>query len=161
MDNILHIYVDQLREGHVEQIDTTVEPAILDVNEEDLHFNQPVNIQGEAYLAENMLVLHLDLFTTATIPCAICNRLVESEIKILGFYHAVPLQEIKSKVYDMHHIIRETILLETPTFVECDPKGCPERKDLEKYFKKPHDSSSQTDQDGGEDGYQPFADIKF
>ena len=53
--------------------------------------------------------------------------------------------------------LREAVLLETPTFAECEG-DCPRRKEIAKYLKKPE----KTGPDGKDDeGYHPFADIKW
>jgi uncharacterized metal-binding protein YceD (DUF177 family) len=144
------IYVEQLREGHTELISESFLPDFLEILERDMAFCDPVLIKGEAYLADEMLILHFDIKTSAIIPCSICNEPVKVETHIQEFYHAVPLHEIKTGIYNFKEILRETILLDTPLLAECDQGKCPKRQELQKYFKK---SSTGNE----EEGYQPFA----
>jgi len=152
------IFVEQLRDGHSEALDESFAPEFLDVNERDLKFTDPVAIQGEAYLADDTLVLHVDLKTYATIPCSICNEPVKTPVEIQGFYHAVPIDDIKGGIYNFQEILRETILLETPALSECNQGKCPQRKALEQYLKK---ESSEGKGGQAEEGYRPFADFDF
>jgi len=140
------IFVEQLRDGHSEALDESFAPEFLDVNERDLKFTDPVAIQGEAYLADDTLVLHVDLKTYATIPCSICNEPVKTPV------------DIKGGIYNFQEILRETILLETPALSECNQGKCPQRKALEQYLKK---ESSEGKGGQAEEGYRPFADFDF
>jgi uncharacterized metal-binding protein YceD (DUF177 family) len=157
MDDRFRVFIDQLREGNIEDIDESFSPDFLGINERDLSFTQPIHVKGQVYLAEDVLILHFDINTIATLSCAICNGPTNVEIAIKGFYHAVPLNEIKGAVYDFHEILRETILLEVPILTECNEGKCPQRQTLEKYFKKENAPGSKED----EDGYRPFADFDF
>lgn len=153
MDERFKIYVDQLRDGGTESILEEFSPEFMDVNEKDLKFTDPVKVKGEAYLAEHELVLHLDITTTCIIPCSICNEPVKVPVEITGFYHAVPLNEVKGAIFDFQEILRETILLQTPLLAECKQGKCPQRDSLKKYL-KPQDASNPKDNG---DGYRPFA----
>lgn len=155
MDDRFKIYIDQLRDGEMENLSEDFSPEFLDVNEQDLKFVDPVNLQGEAYLAEDMLMLHLNIKTACLIPCAICNEPVKVPIEVIGFYHAEPLEEIKGGIFHFQEILRETILLNTPILAECKQGKCPQRGPLEKYL-KPESSSNSGESD---DGYRPFADL--
>jgi len=157
IDDRFRIYTEQLREGCTEEIEETLSPDFLEINERDLAFNTPVKIQGQAYFADDLLVIHLDIEATATLPCVVCNASVDVPLEIKGFYHAAPQEEIKNGVYDFREILRETILLETPLLAECKEGNCPERPLLGKFFKKEDPSGSTSD----EGGYQPFADLDF
>lgn len=152
------IFVDQLKKGHVEKIDESFDPDFMLVQEKDLAFEDPIKVKGEAYTAEGELILHLDLATEATLPCSICNGPAKVPIHVKNFYHNEPLAEIKSGVFSMRDVIRDAILLDTPPFAECHEGHCPERKDIEKYLKKP--KSPQADSDL-EDGYKPFEGLKL
>lgn len=156
MEDAFKIYVEQLREGHLEKIEETFPPTFIEVNEEDLSFVDPVTVTGEAYLAENELVLHFDISTMATIPCLICSSPVKEPIEIEGFYHSIPLGEIKGAVYNFKELLRESILLETPARAECNKGKCPQRQTLKKYLKE--ESPKKADNDI-QDGYKPFADL--
>ncbi len=150
------IYTEQLRDGHVEKLAESFPPEFLDVHDKDLSFSAPVEVSGEAYLADDMLVLHLDAHTYGTVPCRICNEPVKVEIAVKGFYHAVPFEEIKTGIFDFHNILRETIVLAAPALAECHQGKCPQRQTMQKYFKKDDVAGNEI-----EDGYQPFADIDF
>ncbi len=154
MDEAFKIYIDQLRDGHAEKISENLSPEFLDVHEEDLSFVDPVDVKGEAYLAENDLVLHLDIHTMATIPCAICNAQVKVPIAMKDFYHTLPAVEIKSAIYNFQEMLRENILLATPLFAECNDGQCPERAELKKFFR-----DEGSDKKSEDEGYHPFADL--
>lgn len=153
MDDRFKIYIEQLRDGQIEAISESFDPSFLEIQEKELDFSDPISVKGQAYLAEDNLILHLDIDTLCSVPCSICNKLVKVEIHIKGFYHAVPVNEIKSGVYNFTEILRETILLEIPLLAECNQGNCPNRKDIEKYLKK--------ERDHNDEGYHPFADFKF
>lgn len=157
IDDRFRIFVEQLRDGSTEEIDEEFAPDFLEIHEKDLSFSKPVTVRGQVYLAEEMLILHFDIHATATLPCAICNEPADVPIDIKGFYHAVPLDEIKGAIYDLREILRETILLEVPNLAECHQGKCPQRDSLKKFFKKEGDPGSKED----EEGYRPFAGLDF
>jgi len=156
MDDQFKIFVEQLREGKEQQIQESLAPDFLDVQDEDLTFDRPVELKGVTYLAEDELILHWDIHTTAKIPCSICNDQVEVPVDITNFYASEALEEIKTGIYNFKDLLRETILLEVPPFVECHGGSCPKRKEFDKYLKKPSESTPEQ-----EDGYQPFADLDW
>lgn len=153
MDDVFKVYVDQLRDGQERQFNDTLSPDFLEIKELDLAFDKPVQLIGSAYLAEHELVLHWDIVTEATIPCSICNEPVMIPIHVKNFYYAVPLSEIKSGIYNIKDLLRETIVLEVPAFTECEGGNCPRRQEIKKYLKE---TSGQEDE-----GYQPFADLDW
>jgi uncharacterized metal-binding protein YceD (DUF177 family) len=149
------IYVEQLRDGHTEELRESFSPDFLEIRERDLAFHDPVDIQGEVYLADEMLILHIDIKTVARMPCIICSEPVKVEVSIPGFYHAVPLNEVKSGIYNFKELLKETVLLETPSLAECCSGKCPQRQELQKYFKK--ESSDEKEEKGHfPEGYHPF-----
>lgn len=154
MEEEFKIFVDRLKHGEVEEIDESYDPSFLAIQEKELVFPEPVNVQGEAYIAEGDLVLRLDIDTKAIIPCRICNNPVNINIGLEGHYHIVPLSEIKSGVYSVKDHIRETLLLETPQFAECDGM-CPEREKLKHFF------SNSKNEDINHPAYQPFQNLKL
>lgn len=156
MDDEFKIFVEQLREGRERKISETLDPAFLDIDEPDLAFEKPVELEGVAYLAENELVLHWDVKAEALISCCICNEKVAVPLHVQNFYYSEPMDEIKSGVYNFKELLRETILIEVPLFVECNGGNCPLRKEYADYLKNPSDS--QPDQ---EEGYHPFADLDW
>lgn len=158
MIDAFKIYVDQLRGGKEEILDQEFSPGFLQISEPDLSFKAPVKVEGTVYLADDELVLNLNVNTFATLPCAICNASVNVPIAIQNSYHAVPVKEIKTGIYDYGDLLRETILLETPQFAECNDGDCPEREKVRKYFKKlPEEGGSSPD----DEGYRPFSDLEW
>lgn len=158
MDDAFKIFIEQLRGGQVEKIHESFKPTFLEVNEQEVSFVDPVLLHGQAYLADNELVLNFDIKTFVTLPCSVCNEPVKKEIAIQGFYHAVPLEEIRSGVYNFKEVLRETILLDIPLFAECNEGHCPHRKEISKFLKPEGQKGSD---DVEEEGYNPFADFDW
>lgn len=156
MDERFRIYVDQLHDGRETSIDEVIEPAFLHINETDLIFKKDVAVQGEAYLASNDLVLHLNVKAEALIPCAICNELVPITINVKDFYFTEPLSEIKSGIFSFEELLRETILIEVPLFAECNEGHCPQRSEMAKFMKEPKGKNGES-----EESYHPFSDLDF
>jgi len=150
MEPDLKVYLDRLQGGKTENIKLALSSTFIDVDEQDLKFKSPVTIKGKAYLANEHLVIHLEVETQSLIPCAVCNKLTCITIRVPEFYHTEELSEIKGKIYQYADPLREAILLEVPSFGECQGR-CPERKELEKY--KPSEGSNDSVQ-------FPFADLK-
>ena len=151
-EDAFQIYIDQLREGQQKKIHETVTVDFLNVLEKDLSFKKNVSVDGEAYLAGDMLVLHLSLAAVAVIPCSVCNEAVDVDITLPEVYHAEPLDEVKSGIFDFQDVVREAILLEVPPFAECNGGRCLKRMEIEKYLASP-------DKTIGDEGYKPFADL--
>lgn len=157
MEDIFKIYVEQLRDGHIEKIAGEITSARLELNDAELRFKDPIELTGEAYLANDALVLNFDVSGKAEIACTICNQPVELDVEVANFYHVEPLDEIKSGVYNFREILREDILLNTPQFAECGG-NCPRREDVKRYLKPITEDPAQKEE---QDGYQPFADLSF
>lgn len=153
MSEALRIYVDRLRTQGTESIQETVPPDFIGIQERELRFADPVQIAGEAYLAQDELVLRLTVDTEAQMPCAICNQLMSLPIHV-ELTHLEPVTGFKRGFFDMGDIIREAVLLEVPLVTECHSGNCPARSEVEPYLKKKKGSGL----DSG-DGYQPFADL--
>lgn len=151
IDDTFRIYIDRLKDDQEQVIEETCSPGFLEITDKELQFDAPVHIDGSAYLAESELVLRLNVSTEAKMPCSICNDWIEIPIQIEDFIHVVPLDEIKTGVYDFKEILREEILVAVPNFIECHDGQCPNRKDIDKFLKK--DSKDQ------DDVYHPFADL--
>lgn len=153
MDDFFNIYVDRLRSGDLENLKRTYAPDFLEIAEQEIRFPEDVMVEGQAYIANDDLVLHLDIETAVMVPCAICNEPIRVPIASRGLYHLVPLKEIKGAVYKMQELLRESILIEVPAFAECNNGNCPHRGELKKYLHQ------KTDEDV-EEGYQrPFKDL--
>lgn len=153
VEDAFTLFVDRLRGGNTEEIKGDFSPDFLGVHEEDLVFDNKVKVKGEVYLTDDSLVIRVDITTVATMPCAICNKKTAVPIEVRGFYHIVPLSEIKGAVYNMQEALREAILLEIPQFAECEGK-CPRREEIAKYMK---DAAADTGMNGD---FHPFADLK-
>lgn len=134
MDDTFKIFVHRLRDGREERIEETLSPDFLDIDEADLVFKEPVNIEGTAAVTDDILVLILSIDTIAALPCAICNTDVKVKISIPHFCYTEKLSDIKGAVFDYQEALREGILLELPYTTECNGGDCPERADLAKYL---------------------------
>lgn len=132
---MLKIYVDRLTDGHIEVIEETVSPELLDVKEKDLQFQKPIKLSGKAYLAEDHLIIQLTIATEATMPCLICNERIQKKIAVPSFYHTEEVANIKGHIYDYAQPMREAILLELPYSIEC-MGNCPKRTELKSYLEK-------------------------
>jgi uncharacterized metal-binding protein YceD (DUF177 family) len=147
----LSILVDRLKKGQSESIDETVSPEFL-VEEKDLKFTSPIVIKGDAYLAEDELVLQLNIETTAQARCSVCNQMKPLDIQVKNLTHLQPLDELKGQKFDFTDVVREAILLEVPFVVECSEGHCPERQNIEKFLADPK-------KEDNEEGYRPFKDL--
>lgn len=152
MEETHKIYIDRLRKGLSEQIELDLEPSFMKVQEKELKFDKPIHIEGEAYLAENDLIIKISITTEAKMMCSICNKLSPYTIDIKDLTHVVPIDEIKGHIFELPPFIREAILLEVPFVVECSNGKCPERSQIQKFLADP--KKKQTDE-----GYRPFKDL--
>ncbi len=157
MDDIFKIFVEQLRDGQEKLISEVLPPDFLDISEPNLGFHFPVKVNGVVYIAEHELLMCWSIQTQATIPCNICNEAVNVPVEIENIYASEPLTNIKSGIYNFKELLRETILLEIPHFVECNSGNCPQRTAYAKYFQNTENSS----EDLGEEKILPFADLKW
>lgn len=152
----LKIYTDRLKEGERETLDLTLPPSLLSIQEEDTLFKDPIEFKAEVYIANEHLIIHLNLNTKARLFCCVCNEQVPYPIDIKNIYLTHPLQEIKGAIYDLTNEIRESILLQTPPFTECNQGNCLERAHIKKYLKStPNLSLKQKD----DIVHFPFADL--
>lgn len=136
MEEIFTIWIDRLREGRVQKIDESLDPSFLDVHEEELVFQSPVIVYGEAYLADDHLIVRVKAFTKVKIPCVICNQLVDAPLQVNGFYHTEPIAELRDAKFDFSTPLRDSLLLELPAYIECCEGKCPERQALAPYLRK-------------------------
>ena len=154
MEDQFKIFIDRLRGGNVEQLERRLSPEFIEFDEPDVKFSSPVNLGGEAYLTEDSLILRINIETKGSFPCTICNRPVDQEISIKGLYHVIPVDEIKGGVYEIKELLRENIILEAPSFVECNQGSCSRRKEVEKYM-----SSNSNENEATDEVYYPFKDL--
>ncbi|MCB1119453.1 MAG: hypothetical protein KDK65_05785 [Chlamydiia bacterium] len=148
------VYVDRLLHGEVEHIEETVPPDFMEMDADDeAQFATPVHFVGEAYLAEGTLLLHLEVTTEVSLPCAICNQAVALPLYVPKFYHTVPLADIKGAIFYIDAVLREAILLELPHFPECGGGKCPERESLKPFLSPSKGIATK------EEKYYPFKDL--
>lgn len=136
------IFIDRLKDGHIEKFSKTIPASVFELKEDDLTFKEPIEIKGEAYLATDHLIVKLKAKTKISLPCSICNEPTLIPIEISDFYHAEPVAEIRGSVFDYLELLREDILIQVPQFTECHGGNCPERENLKKFMKKENTESS-------------------
>ena len=156
MDDAFKIYVEQLRDGHVEELDESYDPEFLGIDEKDVSFMDPVLLKGKAYLADDELILHLNVQTNVILPCVVCNDRVKVPVAIQDNIQIIPLSEVKGGVMNIKELLREVILLETPVFAECGGK-CPHRQEISHYLKEGKGEQTKNN----EEGFTPFADLDW
>lgn len=154
MDEAFKIYLAPLRGGGTEKLDCAFAPDFLEVDDPALKFTKEVLLHGEAYITDEQLVIHFGFSACAVIPCSICNTPVEVPVHAEGLYHVLPMANIRAPYYDMHDLLRESVLLETPAFAECSGGTCPERESLKDYLKTASDEEAEE-----EEGYHPFSEL--
>ena len=132
----LTVNIDQLKKKSTEEIKVSANADILDIHVDDFYFHGTLDIQGEAYLASNNLILHLDLSAYAFVNCSICTKETEFPVQLHNFYHVEPLENLKRSIFDYSQLIKEELLLEVPRFKECNGGKCPEREALSQYLKQ-------------------------
>ncbi len=150
MDDRFQIWIDRLKGGNTQKIAETFDPTFLGIHEQELRFESPVVVNGEAYVSEGELILRLKASTRAFMPCSICNQMIQVEVNIENFYYTHPTEEVPGSIFDFSAPLRETILLELPRTIEC--KGnCPERTAIAPYMRAKQRAEKST--------YFPFKDL--
>lgn len=142
------IYIDRLTDGKTQEISQEISPSFIDVCEEELKFQVPVHIEGEAHVAQDTLVLRLSIETQATMPCSICNQEMQIKIEISDSYFSEEIASIAHGVFNYKALLRESILLEVPLTAECDG-SCKERENMAHLLKNKQNK----------DQIYPFADL--
>lgn len=144
--------IDTLRDGSTQEIHEKQSPDFLHLPEGDeIHFKKEIQIDGEAYIAEDFLIVKLDIHAQVELPCAICNDEFSLPIHIPELIHEEPIKQIKHGVFDYSEIVREAILLEVPFYPQCGSNQCKNRKNVEKYLSK---NGHKKDEE-----HQPFKDL--
>lgn len=128
------IYVERLKEGQKEIFSGNALGLSMP-EEKDLSFKKEIELSGEAYIAGDHLIIKLDARATAFMPCCICNNTVTIPVDLYSFYHAEPLEEIKSSIFDFSELVRTDLLLQLPQFAECRG-NCSERSNLKPFLKE-------------------------
>ena len=146
------IYLDRLKGGKSQEINGAFSTEFFEIEEDELKFERPVNVKGEAYLTEDHLVIHLKASTAATMPCSICNEMTDVPLSVDNFYHTEALAEIKDAIFDLSGPLREALLIELPIKIECKEGNCPSRKLIAPFIR----SEKRADEGAT---YFPFADL--
>ncbi|HSX10281.1 MAG TPA: hypothetical protein VLF94_00995 [Chlamydiales bacterium] len=145
------ILIDRLKGGHSQKIEEALDPSFLGADEPDLRFTTKVTVKGEAYLTDAHLIVHLKARTVVSMPCSVCNQMIDTELKVENFYHTEPIEEIQGAKFNYSEALREAVLIELPRTVECNKGNCPERATITPYLR----SEKRTDKTT----YFPFADM--
>lgn len=152
----LKVYIDRLKEGAIEKFSGDIPSSFLDLIDKDLVCDHPVHVKGDAYLANDHLIVNLELKATVKIPCSICNQMTEISLHVPDFTHAEPISLIKGSIFDLSELIREDILIQIPQFVECNQGNCPERETIKKFLKKKKEDGTSKE---ATQVYYPFSDL--
>ncbi|MDN3505237.1 MAG: hypothetical protein P0S95_06665 [Rhabdochlamydiaceae bacterium] len=156
MEDYFNIYVDRLKSGSEELISFSAAPTFMELTEDELLFNENIEVEGKAYLTEEHLILHLDISTKAIMPCKMCNEPKPYIVDIKGFYHTQDLDKIKSGQFSIADIVRDAILLDLPNYYECKLDSC-EGRDIANKFLKSQEQAHEIDDP---EVYHPFADLE-
>lgn len=144
------IYLDRLKRGEKEDLTGTISAEVFEIEENDLLCKDPIEVKGEAYISDDHLILHFSAYTRVTMPCSICNAMIEQAIQVKNAYQTIELSEINGTTFPSEQTIRDTLLLELPHFVECNNGNCSERPLIEPYLHNPEEEK-------GEDIHYPFS----
>ncbi len=150
MDDKYLIYLDRLRKGEKEDLTGKIPATVFEIEESELICKDPIEVTGEAYISDEHLILHFSASTKVTMPCSICNHMIEQNIEIKNAYQTIELTEIDGATFSSEQLIRDTLLLELPHFVECNNGNCKERPLIEPYLHKPEEEK-------GDDIHYPFS----
>ena len=81
------------------------------------------------------LLLHINIEARVALCCVVCDKEVIVPLELMDRYHAVPLEVITSRLFDLRPLIEEMIGVEVPEYVECREGNCPQRPVMERYLK--------------------------
>lgn len=151
MKNKLAVYLERLK-AEADSIEEVLTPLELELEDESLHFSEEIAVNGTAYLAEDHVIVQLDVEAKAKLPCSICNVEVTVPVELQNTYLTKEVSEIPGGVYHYSDDLREAILLASPSFTECNMGNCPERSILKAYVKEEKKADEET--------YFPFKDLK-
>ena len=155
MNDELIIYIDRLESGKSEEIDCKISPDFMRIEEQDLKFDQPVEVRGNFYTTPDHLIGNLSLKTYFKMPCSICDESISIPCIIEDYYITEPLENISSGLYYPHDGIREAILIEVPSFYECNNGDCPSRKIFAPFMDNLKEKKEETTK-----SYLPFKDLE-
>jgi len=156
MKQSVKIYIERLRGGKNEEILEKLDPAFLDISEKEVAFKEPIEVKGEAYLAEDWLIIRLSIVAYVELQCALCCERFRYAINLEDMLHEEPLENIREATYDLLPLIRESILLEIPFYPQCGITKCNNRQEVEKFLKKDNKVSEEPK---GINGHKPFQDM--
>lgn len=151
MPDRLKIYIDRLKEDKTEIFKEEISADLFGLMENDLQFKDPVFLEAKVYLSSEYLIVEVSAKTIARITCSICNNFVNHSVEVINDTHTILLEDIKGKIYYFKDLVRESLLLELPSFIECQTGNCPDRKSFN-YFLKGNDQPESTD-------YFPFSNL--
>ena len=134
MSEDFKIFIDRLSSGKEDELLFSFELQKKDIPKQGMSFPYPVRVSGKAYVADEYLVVHINLETKYNTQCKICNEIFEKPFSLSGYYLAEPLENISSRVYHLYDPLKDAILLGVPEFDECEG-NCPQREHLSKYLK--------------------------
>jgi hypothetical protein len=136
MDFKLEIFIERLKNEETQIIQEEIPSYLLSLKDQEVSFSETVSLKGKTYLASDHLILELSVKAVAFLPCIICNEQTPFEIFLPSLHHAQELSEIPSGIFHYQELIRESLLLQLPAFLECHNNQCPEREVIKKFFKK-------------------------
>lgn len=151
MKRPLLVHIERLREGKTESFEEQLDPALLQMADEELACNEPITVSGEVYLVDTWLIVKLSFTANIVIPCSFCNEPFILPIRS-DLQHEESLEEISGGVFDLLPVVREAILLEIPFYPQCGGETCRNRDKIEKFLKKPNEESAT-------ETYHPFEDL--
>jgi uncharacterized metal-binding protein YceD (DUF177 family) len=156
VDNELVIYIDRLVDGKMEETHCMLPPDFMEIEETDLQFVDPIEVKGTFYTTPDHLVGTLQVKTFFKMPCSICDDQFSIPIEIHDLYITEPLENIPSGLYYPQQGIREAILLEAPSFYECNDGNCPNRMVFATIMKQ----KNETEKTENTKSYLPFKDLE-
>jgi uncharacterized metal-binding protein YceD (DUF177 family) len=134
--------ISRILQGEDYTFEETLEPKEMELTEEFLRFEAPIQVQGTAYKAGDAVVYYFQASTHASVSCTFCCEffLLPLDVKIGN--EALEPEELDGiENYDLWPIIRQELLLSLPNYAQCRPQGCPEREQYAHIIK----NSSQAD----------------
>lgn len=133
--NFFKIYLDRLKDGHVEELNDKISSDFMEIADPDLSFPEEVAFSGEAYLSDGFLILQLKIQTVALLPCLICNEKVKLPIFVDDFCLSEKISEFRHQIFDFTDEVRSSIIVKIPQYFECSKGRCPEREAITKFLK--------------------------
>lgn len=157
MPTVFHIQLSTLSNDEDFSFHEEVTSTLLDINDGELNFEVTSPLSGKAYLADDHLIIQLQIELQVHMPCCICNDNAFFPIELKNHYITKPLSEVKDNIFDFSDELRQAILLEVPAFLECGDGACPKREEVKKYYKKAKKEESEKK----EETYFPFQDLDY